>query len=139
MKFAIWSLKVKFEVNSKRLKFSDYVANWSQLLSPLGPVNRYLSLIFLYFLFCNHTLMNNKSNCGNLSILEKKSFNVNCRESKAHNSLSGGERNQSRGTIILNVGGSIHQVKWETIDKFPKSRLQRLCYATSESKSNQQR
>jgi len=43
------------------------------------------------------------------------------------------ERGQSGGTVILNVGGSIHQVKWETIDKFPKSRLQRLRYATSES------
>ena len=44
------------------------------------------------------------------------------------------ERGQCGGTVILNVGGSIHQVKWETIDKFPKSRLQRLRYATSESK-----
>ena len=87
--------------------------------------------------YSNHTLINNQSNCGNLSILNQ--FNVNCGESKARTSLSGGERNPSRGTIILNVGGSIHQVKWETIDKFPKSRLQRLCYATSESKSNQER
>ena len=38
------------------------------------------------------------------------------------------------GTVILNVGGSINQVKWETIDKFPKSRLQRLRYAASEGK-----
>ena len=44
------------------------------------------------------------------------------------------ERNRDNGTVILNVGGSIHQVKWETIDKFPKSRLQKLRYATSESK-----
>ena len=34
--------------------------------------------------------------------------------------------------MILNVGGSINQVKWETIDKFPKSRLQRLRYAVTE-------
>ena len=37
-------------------------------------------------------------------------------------------------TVFLNVGGTIHQVKWETIDKFPKSRLQRLRFATTESK-----
>ena len=36
-------------------------------------------------------------------------------------------------TVLLNVGGTIHQVKWETIDKFPKSRLQRLRFATTES------
>ena len=36
--------------------------------------------------------------------------------------------------MILNVGGTIHQVKWDTIDKFPNSRLQRLRYATTESK-----
>ena len=34
--------------------------------------------------------------------------------------------------MILNVEGKIHQVKWETIDKFPKSRLQKLRYATSQ-------
>ena len=28
----------------------------------------------------------------------------------------------------------MNQVKWETIDKFPKSRLQKLRYATSESR-----
>ena len=38
-----------------------------------------------------------------------------------------------RETIILNVGGFLHRVKWETIDKFPKSRLQNLKNATSES------
>jgi len=43
------------------------------------------------------------------------------------------ERSILGRTVILNVGGSIHQVKWETIDKFPKSRLQKLRYATSES------
>jgi len=43
------------------------------------------------------------------------------------------ERGQSGGTVILNVGGSIHQVKWETIDKFPNSRLQKLRYATTEA------
>ena len=37
-----------------------------------------------------------------------------------------------KGTVILNVGGSVHQVKWETIDKFPKSRLQKLRYATTQ-------
>ena len=36
--------------------------------------------------------------------------------------------------MILNVGGTIHQVKWDTIDKFPNSRLQRLRYATTEGK-----
>ena len=41
-----------------------------------------------------------------------------------------------KGTVILNVGGSVHQVKWETIDKFPKSRLQKLRYATTQCKSN---
>jgi len=43
------------------------------------------------------------------------------------------ERNLAGGTVILNVGGSTHQVKWETIDKFPKSRLQKLRYATTET------
>ena len=31
---------------------------------------------------------------------------------------------------------SVHQVKWETIDKFPKSRLQKLRYATTQCKYN---
>ena len=44
----------------------------------------------------------------------------------------GVERAVPGGTVILNVGGSINQVKWETIDKFPKSRLQRLRYAVTE-------
>ena len=44
------------------------------------------------------------------------------------------ERSQTVGTVILNVGGKIHQVRWETIDKFPKSRLQKIRYATSEGK-----
>ena len=35
---------------------------------------------------------------------------------------------------MLNVGGTIHQVKWDTIDKFPKSRLQKLRYAVTEGK-----
>ena len=34
--------------------------------------------------------------------------------------------------VVLNVGGTIHQVRWDTIDKFPNSRLQKLRYATSE-------
>ena len=42
------------------------------------------------------------------------------------------DRGKNGGTVILNVGGKIHQVRWETIDKFPKSRLQRIRYATSE-------
>jgi len=42
------------------------------------------------------------------------------------------ERARNGGTVILNVGGKIHQVRWETIDKFPKSRLQKIRYATSE-------
>ena len=46
-----------------------------------------------------------------------------------------GTEHPSSGTLVLNVGGTINQVKWETIDKFPKSRLQKLRYATSESKS----
>merc|ERR1719189_3149524 len=37
------------------------------------------------------------------------------------------------GTLVLNVGGTINQVKWETIDKFPRSRLQKLRYATCEA------
>ena len=44
------------------------------------------------------------------------------------------ERKLTGGTVILNVGGTIHQVKWETIDKFPNSRLQKLRYATSQCK-----
>jgi len=42
------------------------------------------------------------------------------------------ERAKNGGTVILNVGGKIHQVRWETIDKFPRSRLQRIRYATTE-------
>ena len=34
--------------------------------------------------------------------------------------------------MVLNVGGTIHQVKWDTIDKFPNSRLQKLRYAASD-------
>ena len=46
----------------------------------------------------------------------------------------GSERDIAVGTVILNVGGAVHQVKWETINKFPKSRLQKLRYATFKSK-----
>jgi len=42
------------------------------------------------------------------------------------------EKSKNGGTVILNVGGKIHQVRWETIDKFPRSRLQKIRYATSE-------
>ena len=52
------------------------------------------------------------------------------------NDILASTRSQAGGTVILNVGGSIHQVKWATIDKFPNSRLQKLRYATSESKLN---
>ena len=48
--------------------------------------------------------------------------------------LLGNHMNILGCTVFLNVGGTIHQVKWETIDKFPKSRLQRLRFATTESK-----
>ena len=48
--------------------------------------------------------------------------------------LADSGRNCNFGTIILNVGGTLHQVKWDTIDKFPKSRLQKLRYATTECK-----
>ena len=41
-------------------------------------------------------------------------------------------RNHFRDTVILNVGGMIHQVKWETIEKFPKSRLHNLRFAVTE-------
>ena len=41
-----------------------------------------------------------------------------------------------KGTVLLNVGGASHQVKWETIDKFPKSRLQKLRYATTQGKQS---
>ena len=44
------------------------------------------------------------------------------------------EKSKNGGTVILNVGGKIHQVRWETIDKFPRSRLQKIRYATSEGK-----
>jgi len=44
-----------------------------------------------------------------------------------------GPHSYSQNIVILNVGGTIHQVKWDTIDKFPNSRLQRLRYATTES------
>ena len=37
-----------------------------------------------------------------------------------------------RDTVILNVGGTIHQVRWETIEKFPKSRLHSLRFAVTE-------
>ena len=40
-----------------------------------------------------------------------------------------------RDTVILNVGGTIHQVKWETIEKFPKSRLHNLRFAVTEGHS----
>lgn len=46
------------------------------------------------------------------------------------------ENLSSSGTLILNVGGTINQVKWETIDKFPKSRLQKLRYATCDGQEN---
>ena len=49
--------------------------------------------------------------------------------------ISANERGKNGGTVILNVGGKIHQVRWETIDKFPKSRLQRIRYATSEGET----
>lgn len=51
---------------------------------------------------------------------------------KINFSVSANERARNGGTVILNVGGKIHQVRWETIDKFPKSRLQKIRYATSE-------
>ena len=53
------------------------------------------------------------------------------------NKLLANERARNGGTVILNVGGKIHQVRWETIDKFPKSRLQKIRYATSDGKSVQ--
>ena len=40
-----------------------------------------------------------------------------------------------RDTVVLNVGGMIHQVRWETIEKFPKSRLHSLRYAMTEGDS----
>ena len=52
------------------------------------------------------------------------------------NNFLGSERSQAGGTVMLNVGGTIHQVKWATIDKFPNSKLQKLRYATTESKLN---
>ena len=39
----------------------------------------------------------------------------------------------SPGDINIDFLACSNQVKWETIDKFPKSRLQKLRYATSES------
>ena len=51
--------------------------------------------------------------------------------------LLANERARNGGTVILNVGGKIHQVRWETIDKFPKSRLQKIRYATSDGESVQ--
>ena len=37
-----------------------------------------------------------------------------------------------RDTVVLNVGGTLHQVRWETIEKFPKSRLHCLRFAITE-------
>ena len=63
--------------------------------------------------------------------------------------ISVSERNTFGATILLNVGGTIHQVvvvvvvvivivihqvAWDTIDKFPRSRLHKLRYAVSEGK-----
>ena len=46
--------------------------------------------------------------------------------------FAGAEKSRIQDIVVLNVGGTIHQVRWDTIDKFPNSRLQRLRYATSE-------
>ena len=42
----------------------------------------------------------------------------------------------AKGAVSLNVGGTVHLVKWETIDKFPKSRLQKLRYATTQGNAD---
>ena len=42
----------------------------------------------------------------------------------------------AKGAVSLNVGGTVHLVKWETIDKFPKSRLQKLRYATTQGNTD---
>ena len=60
---------------------------------------------------------------------EMLSFDTN-----SYEMILAAERSRCGGTVILNVGGSVHQVRWDTIDKFPRSRLQRLRYATSERK-----
>ena len=49
-----------------------------------------------------------------------------------HDFVSDSAHDGGRDVVVLNVGGTIHQVKWDTIDKFPNSRLQKLRYAASD-------
>ena len=51
----------------------------------------------------------------------------------AKENVERGRAHQDKETVIINVGGFVHRVKWETIDKFPRSRLQDLKNATSDS------
>ena len=53
-------------------------------------------------------------------------------QTASDNRVSDSALDGGRDVVVLNVGGTIHQVRWDTIDKFPNSRLQKLRYAASD-------
>ena len=79
--------------------------------------------------YINGWLENSKPTFGNISFFSEAFLQKSIFQSvflTAERSI--------KGTVLLNVGGAYHQVKWETIDKFPKSRLQKLRYATTQGR-----